>query len=74
MIEHPDSMKEESILVKIGNVPNIEEFAKNRLLLISSQSLLLIENWHCLREYKDQDPTNYYTISLNKGMAVVPLG
>ena len=42
--------------------------------MVSSQSLLLFENWHCLREYKDNDPCNYYTVSLNRGLSVVPLG
>ena len=74
IIEHPKELKEESVLVMLGNVPNIEEYSKNRMILVSSQSLLLLENWHCLREYKDQDPTNYYTVSLNRGMVVVPLG
>lgn len=74
MIEHPDDMNQESVLVMLGNVPQITEYEKDRLILVSSQSLLLFENWHCLREYKDNDPTNYYTVSLNRGLSVVPLG
>ena len=42
--------------------------------MVASQSLLLFENWHCLREYKDNDPQNYYTISLNRGLSVLPIG
>ena len=65
-------MKDESILVMLGNVPNIEEFQKEKIIIVSSQSVLLFHNWQCLREYKDEDSTNYYTISF--GNSVVPLG
>ena len=70
MIEHPKDMSGESILVMLGNVPQVEEYEKDKLVMISSQSLLLLDNWHCQREYKDNDPTNYYTVSLAGGHAV----
>ena len=67
-------MREESTLVMIGNIPAIDEYQKDRILMVASQSLLLFENWHCLREYKDNDPQNYYTVSLNRGLSVLPIG
>ena len=67
-------MQEQSILVMMGNVPHVEEYKKDRLIMVAAQSLLLFENWHCLREYKDHDPTNFYTVSVNNGLSVVPLG
>ena len=72
IIEHPADMKDESILIMLGNVPNIEEYDKGKIIIVSSQSILLFEDWTCLKEYRDEDPTNYYTISF--GTSVVPLG
>ena len=66
-------MSEESILVMYGDVSKIEEYEKDKLIMVSSQSLLLLENWHCLREYKDNDPTNLYTETLDWGRSVVPV-
>lgn len=40
--------------------------------MIASQSLLLFENWKCVREFRDPDKFNYYAIS-SKGITM-PLG
>ena len=36
MIKHPRKFKEESVLIMIGNVPNVLEFEKDRMIMVAS--------------------------------------
>ena len=72
MIEHPKKLKEESVLVMLGNVPNIDEFDEGRIIMVASQSLLLFEKWKCVREYKETNDLNFFTMSLQG--ETIPMG
>ena len=72
MIEHPKKLKEESVLVILGNVPNIDEFDEGRIIMVASQSLLLFEKWKCVREYKEPNDLNFFTMSLQS--ETIPMG
>ena len=65
MIERTYKQKDESVLIMMGNIPQVKEFEKDRILIVASQSVLLFENWKCIREYKEHNPTNYYTMTVN---------
>ena len=58
LIEHPDDMKEQSILIMLGDVPNMDEYAEDKIIIVSAQSILLLDNWTCIRELKDEDSMN----------------
>jgi hypothetical protein len=45
MIEDPRQVKQQSVLVMQGNVPNVYEFKHDKMVMIASQSLLLFEDW-----------------------------
>jgi len=53
-IAHPNEVKPDSILIEQGNVPNVYEYDRGKLVVVASQSILLLDDFKPVREIKDR--------------------